>query len=115
MDSRLFTRSPCLRAPAIRGTGLTESLDRTSASVRLDVGRPDHPRPLLGVIGDVFAEVGGRAWKHGATKLGKARLHLGIGKPCIDLAVELLNDFGRRGLWCADACPNARFVVRHKL
>src|ERR1700756_4748856 len=39
--------------------------------IRLDVGRPDHLAPLLGFVGNVFAEVGGRAWKHSATKVGK--------------------------------------------
>ena len=29
--------------------------------LRLDVGRPDHLAPLLGVVGDELAEVGGRA------------------------------------------------------
>ena len=31
------------------------------ASLRLDVGRPDHLAPLLGFVGDELAEVGGRA------------------------------------------------------
>src|SRR5262245_10037032 len=33
----------------------------------------------------------------------------------LDLAVNLLDDFGRRGLWCADALPIARFVAWHEL
>jgi hypothetical protein len=32
---------------------------RIAASVRLDVGCPDHLAPLLGFIGDQLAEVGG--------------------------------------------------------
>src|SRR5207248_9141627 len=85
------------------------------ASVRVDAGELDHLGPLLGFVGDELAKVAGRAWKHSATKVGKARLHPGVGKPCIDLAVKLLHDFGRRGPRCADALPNARFVARHGL
>src|SRR5262249_1463000 len=43
------------------------------------------------------------------------RLHLGIGEGGIDLFVELADDLGRRGLWCADAKPDARLVARHEL
>src|SRR5262245_54398196 len=35
-------------------------------SLRLDVGRPDHLGPLLGLVGDELAEVGGRARKRRA-------------------------------------------------
>src|SRR5215813_5827671 len=87
---------------------------RAAASVRLDVGRPDHLAPLLGLLGNVFAEVGGRAWKHSATKVAKARLHLGIVESRVDLLVELVDDFGRRGLRCAEAVPNTPLVARQE-
>src|SRR5262245_14576175 len=64
---------------------------------------------------NVFAEVGGRTWKHSATKVGKPRLDFGIGKGSVDLLVELLDDLGRRGLRRADAEPSARLVARHEL
>src|SRR5262245_26275346 len=83
-------------------------------SLCLDVGRPDHLAPLLGLLGNVFAEVGGRAWKHSATKVGKARLHLGIVESRVDLLVELVDDFGRRGLRCAEAVPNTPLVARQE-
>src|SRR5215813_10653854 len=57
-------------------------------SFRLDVGRPDHPRPLLGLVGDELAKVGRRAGKWGFPEIGKPRLHLGIGKASVDLLVE---------------------------
>ena len=38
--------------PAIRRTGVTEYRIETAASVRLDVGGPDHLAPLLGFVGD---------------------------------------------------------------
>src|SRR5215813_11287459 len=88
---------------------------RAPRSLRLDVGRPDHLAPLFGFLGNVFAEVGGRAWKHSATKVGKARLHLGIVESRVDLLVELVDDFGRRGLRCAEAVPNTPLVARQEL
>jgi hypothetical protein len=45
-----------------------------AGSLRLDVGRADHFGPLFGFVGDELAEVGGRAWKHRAPKLGEPRL-----------------------------------------
>ena len=33
----------------------------------------------------------------------------------VDLFVELVDDFGRRGFRCADAEPEARLISRHKL
>src|SRR5262249_18117965 len=77
--------------------------------IGLEASKLDDLGPLLGFVGDELAKVAGRARKHSATKVGKARLHPGVGKPCIDLAVKLLDDFGRRGLWCADAGPGDRF------
>src|SRR5262245_5054099 len=68
-----------------------------TSSLRLDVRGSDHLAPLLGLIGDELAEVGGRARKSGATKFGEPRLDLGIGKGRVDLCVELVDDLGRRG------------------
>src|SRR6516164_7715766 len=68
---------------------------RDAASFRLDVRRTDHLGPLLGLLGNVFAEVAGRAWKRSATEVGQPRLDLGISKASVDLLVELLDDLGR--------------------
>ena len=68
------------------------------ASLRLDVGRPDHLAPLLGFVGDELAEVGGRKREHVATQFGKPRLHLGIGEAGVDFPVELFDDLGGRVL-----------------
>src|SRR5215470_11215812 len=65
-------------------------------SLRLDVGRPDHPAPLLGLLGDELAEVGGRAGKHGAAELGEPRLRLGVGENRVDLLIEPHDDLGWR-------------------
>src|SRR5262245_54391870 len=88
---------------------------RPARSFRLDTRELDHLAPLLGVIGDELAEVGGRAWKCSGTQLGEPRLHLGIGESRVDLLVELLDDLGRRGLRCADADPETRFGARPEL
>src|SRR5262249_18938518 len=88
---------------------------RPARSFRLDTRELDHLAPLLGVIGDELAEVGGSAWKCSGTQLGEPRLHLGIGESRVDLLVELVDDLGRRGLRCADAEPETRFVARHEL
>jgi hypothetical protein len=40
----------------------------------LDVGRPDHPCPFLGFIGDELSELGGRKGKSRISQVTKARL-----------------------------------------
>src|SRR5262245_61858487 len=52
---------------AIRGTGRYGTLDWVTASVRLDVGRPDHLAPLLSFVGNELSKVGGRANERRAT------------------------------------------------
>jgi len=69
-------------------------------SLRLDVGRPDHLAPLFGLVGDKLTEVGGRAWKHCATKVGKPRLDFGIGEARVDLRVELVANASTLGVLC---------------
>ena len=82
--------------------------------LRLDVGGPDHLAPLLGLVGDELAEVGGRADKRCASQVGKLRLHFGIGESSVNLFVELVDHLDRCGLWCADAEPGDRLVARHE-
>src|SRR5262245_10449865 len=67
----------------LSSTGVTEYWIGTAVSVRLDVGRPDHLAPLLGFVGDELAEIGGRADKRRASKVGKPRLYLGIGEAAL--------------------------------
>src|SRR5262249_18987336 len=75
--------------------------DSGSDSLRLDVERPDDVAPLLRFVDDELAEIGGRERGHVATQGGKPRRPLGIGKPSVDLSVELVDDLCRRGLRCA--------------
>src|SRR5262245_35856840 len=71
-------------------------------SLRLDVGGPDDVAPLLRLVGDELAKVGGREREHVATQVGKPHLDLGVGEARVDLPVELVDDFSRRVFWCAD-------------
>src|SRR5262245_14486767 len=64
----------------------------------LCAGELDYFAPLLGIVSDELAEVRDRAGKYHAPKVGKPRLQLGISEPRIDLAIELINDLGRRVL-----------------
>jgi len=104
---RTFRRNGlCARSAMSRHfrlAGVTEYWIGTAASLRLDVGRPDHLAPLFGFLGDHLAEVSGREREHVAAQVGKARLDLGIGKASVDLLVELLDYLGRRGLRCAES------------
>src|SRR5262249_60659806 len=69
--------------------------DAPAASVRLDVGRPDHLAPLLCFFGDERAELGGRACKYRVAIVRNPRLHRGIGEGGARLLVELVGGVGR--------------------
>src|SRR5262245_2356099 len=99
----------------IRVTGFMErrAVDPRE-SLRLDTRKPHHLGPLLGFIGDQLRKIDRRAGDHGATELLQPQLDLRLGDRRIDLAVELADDFLRRGLGSADAVPRARLVPRHE-
>src|SRR5262245_38474911 len=78
----------------------------------LDAGELDHLGPFLGLIGDELAEIGRRTGEHGATKLGKPRLDLGIVECGVGLPVELVDDGRGRSLGRAEAPPVAVLVAR---
>src|SRR5207253_11273703 len=61
-------------AERFSATDVTEYWIGTAASVGLDVGSPDHFRPLLGFIHDQLAEIGGRAGQRGAPHADESRL-----------------------------------------
>src|SRR5262245_7259844 len=87
----------------------------TTGLICLDAREVHHLAPLLGFVGDEPSKVGGRADKRCASEVSQPRLDFGIGEARVDLLVELLDDLGWRGLRCADAKPETRFVARHKL
>src|SRR5262249_35648381 len=95
--------------------GVTKYWIGTAASFRLDVGPPDHLRPLFLVICDEFSELGRRAGTHHAAKIGKPRPHLGIGERRIDFVVELVDDFGRRVPRREKTKPPACLVARQEI
>src|SRR5262249_962011 len=99
--------SECSHSP----NGALRNIPGSRGSLRLDVRRTDHLGPLLGFLCDQPSKVGGREREHVATHVGKPRLEPGIGKASVDLPVELVDDFDRRGLRCADAIPTARLVT----
>src|SRR5215470_9308201 len=84
-----------------------------SGSLWLDAREPDHLGPLLGFFGNQLLKVGGRSRKGHAADVGKACFDLGVGKPLIDLFVELANDIGWGASRCTDAIPRARLVAWH--
>src|SRR5262245_24776962 len=86
-----------------------------AASLRLDAAEFDDLGPLFGFVGDQLGEVSGRARKRRAAELSETGLDRGIGKAGIGFLVELVDDLNRRGLRCAEAEPETRFVARHKL
>src|SRR5262245_18083126 len=99
-DTRRLKALECDASPLLRG---------------LEAGEPDDLGPFLGFVREEPAKVAGRARDYSATEVGKTRFHPGISQPCVDLAIELFDDFGRRRLGGDHACPIARFVAGYEL
>jgi hypothetical protein len=76
----------------IAAVRLTEFMECQAASFRLEARELDHLAPFLSFVRDELSEVGGRARQQRAAQIGKPRLDLGIGKPGVDLLVELVDD-----------------------
>src|SRR5262249_49794386 len=64
--------------------------------LRLDVGRPDHLAPLLGLIGDELSELNSAHRHRHVAYLSHPRLDLGFDETGVDLTIERLDDLGRR-------------------
>src|SRR5262245_20614152 len=91
------------------------NIDSGSASLRLDVGLPDHLGPLLGFVGDELTEVAGRASKRRAIQISELCLDLGISERRVDLLVELFDNLNGRVSRRADTPPSTRLVAWHEL
>src|SRR5262249_36307896 len=89
-------------------------LARYTRSIRLDVGIADHLAPLLGVIDNELAELGGRGCIGLQAQIDEPRLELGAGKRLVHQLVEDGDDLRRRVRRRADPLPTARLVARHK-
>src|SRR5262249_41768827 len=74
------------------------NIDRTAASVRLDVEGPDDLAPLFAVVSDELAEIGGRAKERPGAELGEPRLDFWIGEAGGYWLNEAVDKFWRRGL-----------------
>src|SRR6202521_5152323 len=84
-------------------------------SFRLDVRRPDHLGPLLGVFCNKFAEVGWRALKCRAAEVDKSSLQFRVSEARVDFLVELLDYYDGRILWRADPEQSACLVAGHEI
>src|SRR5215475_15735601 len=82
-------------------------------SIRFDVGIADHLAPLLGVIDNELAELGGRGCIELQAQIDEPRLELGAGKRLVHQLVEDGDDLRRRVRRRADPLPAARLVARH--
>src|SRR5262249_58394537 len=93
----------------------SNSVPRAAASLRLDVGCPDHVAPLVGFIGEQLAEVGGRARKYSTSQVSESRLHLRVGEGGVDFRVEPIDDFGGCVFGRANPIPANRLVARDEI
>ena len=75
------------------------------ASLRLDVGRTDHLAPLLGIVDDELAEVGGRARKRLHAQFDEPRFERRISEGGVNLRVEDCDDLLRRVSRGANSIP----------
>src|SRR4051794_23906836 len=73
-------------------TVFMECASGRTGSLRLEAGELDPLAPFLGFVCYELSEVGGRARQQRAAQISKPRLDLGIGKPSVDLLVELVDD-----------------------
>ena len=69
---------------------------RSRRSLHLDIGRPDHLAPLLGLIGDELSELDSAHRHRHMAYLSHPRLDLGFDETGVDLTIERLDDLGRR-------------------
>src|SRR5215467_9865475 len=104
MNSRSLNLSPRRRYSPNHGYGI---LDRVTVSVCLDVGRPDHLSPLLGLFDDDLLKLGRRHRHWHTAELGKTRLDLFVGEGGVYFLVERDNDFVGSAFGRADALPRA--------
>src|SRR5437667_4501543 len=95
---------PCQsRRPAVDSDNDNYGMsDASAGSLRLETCEFHHLGPLVSFLCDELAEVGGRTRVHCGTQLGGPGLDLGIGKGSVDLAIELVDDWGGRAPWCSN-------------
>jgi hypothetical protein len=90
------SRRAIIRSPRRRGRVSAISPNETlrnvgAASFRLDVRRPDHPRPLGDVISNQLTEFGGRNRENG-TEISIFRLNRRRCQTCVNFSVQSVDD-----------------------
>src|SRR5215475_5724483 len=77
----------------------------------LDACCSNHLAPLLGFVGNEFAELGGRECKRRAAQIGKPCLQLWVGEARVDHRVDLVNDTDGCVPRCAQPKHGARLIT----
>src|SRR5260370_27705840 len=121
------SKSPARRSPRRRGRvasaarrkGFVERNDMeyvagTCRSLRLDVGGADHLAPLLGVVRNELAELGGRGCIGLQAQIGEPHLELRAGKRLIHELIEDRDDLWGRPRRRPDPLPTPPPITRHK-
>src|SRR5262245_23368196 len=98
---RIPSNEPAGCLPAWRPTWMSRRATRISARKQIDLfgcdlGGPNHPAPLLGLVGDEFGERGGCHRHRVNAQAGEPRTYVGISGDGVDLLVEPVDDLGRR-------------------
>src|SRR5258707_12697893 len=109
---RIYSPDPKLSLSS--GISRPNSAGEPRSSIRLDVGIPDHLAPLLGVVDNELAELGGRGCIRLQAQIDEPRLELRAGKRLIHELIEDGEDLRRRVSRRADPLPTARLVARPK-
>jgi hypothetical protein len=83
--------------------------------LRFDAGELDHLGPLLGLVGDELAKLGGRHRHRNAAEVCKPLLDLGIGKADVNLLVEPVNDISGGIFRRANSKPCSRLIAWYEI
>ncbi len=105
--ARTFPHQTFLRELKCRGS--------TGNHSYLDLGRPDHSPPFLGLADDRLTIFGRRERGRRGADGGELSFHLGIGQAGIDSLIKLLDDGLRCTLRRTNAAPRRRLVTGHGL
>src|SRR5215471_3894439 len=99
-DAAGSAAAPAARCRKVRRGSFMASLsERRDASFRLDVGRPDHPRPLGGIRLDDDSKLLRRIEGHLKTELRGPLAHVSLQGDLHDVRMHLADDGGRRAGW----------------
>src|SRR5262245_6341307 len=101
-------------APAV-GVRAIWKIDPDRTLFRLDLGCPSHFPQFLSLVGNKLSKIHRRARNRNSSEVQDPPFHLGIGKGCVYLPVQLFDDLGGRAAWHAHAVPLARLVAWHEI